>query len=425
MHKDNFRKLAPFLGILILATAIRLILVFSATWYPRSDTRDYHEFAFNLMQGNGYVCYFNEHPAYQGFVQKAYRPPGYPLLLAGIYSVFGFNPHAAMLANVIFELFTLTILYRLALYYTRHRIALGACATYALCPIWVPNLMTESSFTLFFLLSMYILQNKRWCDNMVISLFLSIAICFAIMLRPIGVVLFIPPAIEALVEIVKKRRFRILRYVVLTGLATSVYLTFWIARNYSLYDTFFLTSNANQHIAGSYGINHSQAMAEYRNKYQRIPNEAEFNAYMGNIITEVKHKTPWLATRVYFKNFIGLLSLEPVWELSGWLWEVTYKGHPVINALYRGAYYLLYMIYPLGILGMIIAIKSRITTIIMQVVAGFLLVHPLVSSGNVRFMASIVPIFCLYLSFLLYVLIAGMSNKQMQLTDDPKRIIQG
>lgn len=63
--------------------------VFFAPSFPPSpeffniDAVDYDTLAYNLYLGNGY-CYFKGEPT-------AFRPPVYPLFLAGIYKLFGYN----------------------------------------------------------------------------------------------------------------------------------------------------------------------------------------------------------------------------------------------------------------------------------------------------------------------------------------------
>lgn len=158
-------KTNPFLAVALLALVLRLVFVYSADWLARSDAKDYHEYAFNLMQGNGYVSFFNVDPAYEGFVQRASRPPGYPLLLAALYILFRFDPQVGMLFNVLCEMLTLILLYKMACYYTGKKIALISSVAYALCPTWTTNLMTESPFTLMVMAAVYLFVQRKWISK--------------------------------------------------------------------------------------------------------------------------------------------------------------------------------------------------------------------------------------------------------------------
>lgn len=405
-----------FIAIALLALVLRCVIVYSADWRARSDAKDYHELAINLMEGNGYVNYFNEHPAYEGFVQRAYRPPGYPFLLAAIYILFHFNPQTAMLVNVLCEMLTLILLYKLASYYMGKKIALIPAVAYALCPTWTANLMTESSFTLMFVAAIYMLVQRRWLNSMALSSVLGGIICFAIMLKPIGVVLFIPVGVELL----KSRSLKLVRYIIPVCLFTLIYLTVWVGRNYRLYHTVMLTSNANQHIAASYGIDHVQIMTALRNTYQRVPNEAELNNYIGGLIKTAKEATPGLAARVYLQHFRGLFDLHPAWELNDWLWPEIFRKHPHVCAGHRFLYKIHYILYPLGFFGFVVLCLSKRCIPIITVIAAFLLLHPLVSPGNIRFMAPMVPLLCYSTGVLVFVICAGLSNKQKQFAPEPQ-----
>jgi hypothetical protein len=410
-----------FIVIAAVALVVRLILVFSADWYAQADTCDYHELASNLMEGRGYVNSWSLDPVWQGYVRRAYRPPGYPLLLVAIYEIAGgIKPHAAMLVNAVCEMATLLLLYGLARFYMGNGFALIPAAAYALCVQWVPNLMTESSFTFCFFLAICLLLQKNWTTRVAVAGLLGLATAFAIMLRPIGVVLFIPVALEW----AKRRRLRVLRQAILVALPTLIYLTVWVGRNYVLYGAVFLTSNANQHVAPSYGIYPAQVMEDYRARTGRIQNEVEFERHLKDLIAGAKEKTPGLAARVYFRNLAGLFNLRPTWEVSRYLWDFSFRKHPWIKAWYRRLYAVHYLLYPLGLLGFIASCLAGRCVVIIEVLIGFLLVHPLVSPGNVRFMAPMVPVWCLFTGVAVFLVWARVRNSQAQLAADPQPVLQ-
>jgi 4-amino-4-deoxy-L-arabinose transferase-like glycosyltransferase len=71
-------------GLLLLALVVRVAYVLhSSNYFPRIDAASYNLLASGLAQGHGWVL-----------GSSAYRPPGYPFFLAGVYLLFGV-PHTS------------------------------------------------------------------------------------------------------------------------------------------------------------------------------------------------------------------------------------------------------------------------------------------------------------------------------------------
>jgi hypothetical protein len=146
--------------LLAVALALRLWLVSQATWLPVSDTHDYHQLARSLANGDGYVqAYEGSRPEYQGLTFRAFRMPGYPALLAGLYSVFGWDPMVGYAANIARELGTQALLLALGRQLLSPGASLAAQALFATHVAWSASLMTESLFT--FLLTALVLMVVR------------------------------------------------------------------------------------------------------------------------------------------------------------------------------------------------------------------------------------------------------------------------
>jgi hypothetical protein len=115
-----------------VALALRLWLVSQATWPPVSDTNDYHQLAGSLANGDGYVqAYEGSRPEYRGLTFRAFRMPGYPALLAGLYSVFSWDPMVGYAANIACELGTQVLLLALGQYYATSPFALAGAVLLA------------------------------------------------------------------------------------------------------------------------------------------------------------------------------------------------------------------------------------------------------------------------------------------------------
>jgi len=75
-------------GLVILALAIRIAVVWALGDAPVKDALQYHSIALNLISGHGYAI----HPD----LPTSARPPVYPLFLTLIYGLFGSDYHYAL-----------------------------------------------------------------------------------------------------------------------------------------------------------------------------------------------------------------------------------------------------------------------------------------------------------------------------------------
>src|SRR5204863_1408969 len=135
------RWLRPFskleLAVIVCALLLRLVLISAATWYPISDTRDYHDFAYSLAHGQGYRQIYNgETHVFTGFTFYAFREPGYPVFLAILYSLLGWNPFWAYVSNVVFDTITLICILLLAKRLLKPPIPLIAGLLWAINVVW-------------------------------------------------------------------------------------------------------------------------------------------------------------------------------------------------------------------------------------------------------------------------------------------------
>jgi 4-amino-4-deoxy-L-arabinose transferase-like glycosyltransferase len=134
------------LGILLVAIALRIYSVVSHPAVPVADAADYHRLASGLAQGHGYV---NVEGA-----STAWRPPGYPFFLTGIYKITGVNVTSATIIQAILGGFTVLLLMALGVMLLDWPAALIAGAIAAIYPvlIWLPRLLLSENLSLFLLL---------------------------------------------------------------------------------------------------------------------------------------------------------------------------------------------------------------------------------------------------------------------------------
>ena len=134
------------LGILLLAVAFRAYGVWSHPAVPVGDADDYHQLATRLVEGRGYVNAAD--------MPTAWRPPAYPVFLAGVYKIGGVSVLKATIVQVILGGLTvlmLTVLGAMILGWPRALIA-GVIAAVYPAFVWLPRLLLSENLSLFLML---------------------------------------------------------------------------------------------------------------------------------------------------------------------------------------------------------------------------------------------------------------------------------
>ncbi|MEM7588443.1 MAG: hypothetical protein AAF560_33955 [Acidobacteriota bacterium] len=399
----------PELLILGLALALRLVLIQHATWVPFSDTRDYHVLAHNLAHGQGYLqVYEGEAAEYQGMTLRAFRMPGYPVLLASLYSVLGWEPFWAYLANVVFELLTLLLIGRVGLALFEPLTARIAQALFGLHVLWTPSLMTESYFTFLFtaLIAAGMLASAlRRTPSLAGAFGWGLLLAAAVFVRPIAIVAGV--ATVSLLRHVPLLRHGVattrgrqrVALALLAALPLVAALGLWSSRNARLFETpVLLSTNLGSHNAAAFGVDRPEVVQ--RGRSQGL-DEAAIDRLLRAEIGEAIRQAPWSAVDVTLRRGLQLFSIAPAWEV-GFLREVTFagpEGSPLAEAVYQALYAQYRVTYPLAALGLVVLAARRQLGGLGVVLIAFAAVHALVSDGNIRFAAPLYPIFCLLAGF--------------------------
>jgi 4-amino-4-deoxy-L-arabinose transferase-like glycosyltransferase len=146
MSHEKAQKVLYLIGLLLLAVAFRAYGVWAHPATPVADAGDYHQLATRLVEGRGYV---NE-----AGMPTAWRPPAYPVFLAGIYKIAGVNVTRATMVQVILGGLTvlmLTAVGAMILGWPRALIA-GAIAAVYPALVWLPRLLLSENVSLFLML---------------------------------------------------------------------------------------------------------------------------------------------------------------------------------------------------------------------------------------------------------------------------------
>jgi len=233
--------------ILVLALLLRLVMAFSMAPVLRSDALEYHEYGVHLAQeGRYYIINHGPQVAWHGMEMLSYRPPGYPFFLAGIYSILGDRPRAALLAQALLDTLTVLLVFMLARFYLPENASLLVALLYALSPFYVPMIMTEVLFI--FLLMLNLLHWARAGEfRLPAQALFGLAFGAAVLTRP-GTIIFAPLVAFLLLFTGDKSAWqkRALALAVWAVCAAAVVAP-WLVREYRVHGRFvFITSNGGR-----------------------------------------------------------------------------------------------------------------------------------------------------------------------------------
>jgi hypothetical protein len=383
-------------ALLALALLLRLWLVSHATWLPVSDTRDYHDLARSLANGNGYVqTYDGERAEYRGLAFHAFRMPGYPAFLAVLYSLFGWNPTVGYVANVACELLTQLLLLAMGRQLLGRASRVAAQALFATHVVWTASLMTESLFTLLFTGLALLLVRGRATASAAGAAGFGLLLTVALFVRPIALAV-LPVALVRTLRARPARRGALLAVLILAPVVLG--LGAWAARNHQrLGSVVILTTNLGTHNAPFFGIDRARIVESGR---RQGLNEAEINDALVAEIGRTVVSSPMWAGWLYAQRALDLFSLGRPWEVRALLASRTFAspdGSPGAHRAYGALLFQYYLTYPLALAGAILLARARRPLRgVWAILSSSVLTHAVVSDGNFRLAAPLYPLLCLF-----------------------------
>lgn len=204
-----------------------------AMWIERDPEEDvYDEIAENIAHGHGFVVH-------AGGAPTLYRPPGYPYLLAAVFTATGFSRTAVYVLQVVFDILTALLVFRLGDRLFGRREAIAAMALYAVYPFnaaYSVRILTEAPFTLLLLAGLVLLaegmtrRQAAWFAAAgavlgLATLFRTSILYYVLSLLPAG--------LAAGLLAGRRRDARALPFAVLVAVA-AVALAPWVLRNYEV-----------------------------------------------------------------------------------------------------------------------------------------------------------------------------------------------
>lgn len=321
------RRLA--IAILLAALAIRVVWVFATPDYRLvHDALDYHRHAVSIANGDGFALSYGR--------PTAFRPPAYPIFLAGVYWVFGPSLEWARLANALVGTGIVALIGVIAFQVWGRRVGLIAMA---LAAVYIPlilvgqSVMSEPLFVLC-LLGAIACALRRW------ALAAGVLMGLAVLGRANALILLLPLAWAVCRQGSPQgglvpRAGKGPRPALILLVACALTIVPWTIRNYVVFDTLVpVSTQFGSALAGTYN---SEAMADkenpaswrtlkrvddYRPIYNQIREtpEPELEKELRDASLEYISDHPGSPFKVAFWTTRRML------DLAGWDWAIHTAG---------------------------------------------------------------------------------------------------
>jgi len=200
---DRYNRQVLMLAVLV-GVILRLGFVLGFPQIGRiegMDAFEYHRIAVNLLEGRGY--------SQDGIHPTIFVAPGYPIFLAGIYSVFGHDPYRAKAVQTVLGAVLVLVAYGFAREYVPQVGALVVAWLVAVFPdlVVISNyLYTENLFVPLFLLSLWLVRRAWRRRSLGLAALAGVVFAAATLTR--GTSMLVPFLLAGLYLIIDRFRWR-------------------------------------------------------------------------------------------------------------------------------------------------------------------------------------------------------------------------
>ncbi len=231
-------RIGLFVAVQPWDPAVQETRVLSVVGY--SDSPGYHEYALRIVEGR---------PLGDLGVM---RTPGYPLIIAVIYSVFGVKPWLVLLLQIAASVITLILLYRLTYTWFGRNAAIAAGALYALEPhaiLYTAQFLTDTFFAMLFLGSVVVFLRALKTRTSWTFFWAGALVGAATLIRPVSQFL---PAVFVILGFffLRQPRLAALRGGAVLLSAYLIVVGPWLYRNYHEYGSAQLSSIGGEQLLG-------------------------------------------------------------------------------------------------------------------------------------------------------------------------------
>jgi 4-amino-4-deoxy-L-arabinose transferase-like glycosyltransferase len=405
LGKRTLIALALVMAAALAARLVFLAFVVGLDRAPAGDEIDYHHIAANLSHGEGFRL--------ENGQLTARRPPLYPVVLSGLYRVFGDVPAAGRIFQVILGV----CLVPLVFFAARRFFAVGAAwiasCLVALNPFLIfagAYLLTENLYILLLLTGVLVaakgMEEPGSWGSVVLG---GVVLGLADLCRPTASLAALWIALAVLFFGGGAIRRRLQRGALLLA---AVFLTLvpWAARNHAAFGrwifstthggiTFYQGNNAAvlqypQYYGGVAPLHMLPGYDELKSKPEIEKDEAA-RAMGLEFLRDNKGRVPLLVWRKFarfwrFRSDAGLSGVK-----SGWWWNKDSPLGAIASSLDLGLVYSIFVI-PLFVVGLIAGWKSRGRILFF---GGLVVVHTFVSlvfHGSLRMRIPIEPVMAMF-----------------------------
>ena len=387
-----------------LAFALRLVWVLVTQWQPTFDDDAYrYDFtARALANGRGYIHLTGD--------PTAFWPPGYPVLLATAYVLFGQNVIVAQLLNVTLGSATVWLVYLIGRRLFDHRAALLAAGIVACFPsliFYTGVTLSEITFTFLALLAVYLLivdaQSGRQRD---LRFVLGAGLVLGLAALTRGQALLLPLVLVPFWLRSGVSRPVIGHKLVALALAMGLIVAPWTVRNAIELDApVLIATNAgvdfwighHQSATGDFGSTGGAQLVFSHPELDPVAREVRANndGFVKGLTFAVTHPARELA--LPFEKLFWLYYNDE----EGLRWNEGHGGQNFLPGNVRGGLLALSNVYYFAVLGLLVlGIGRRFSPrepgrlLLLSLIGYWTLIH-LAFFGNPRFHAPVLPLMAL------------------------------
>lgn len=229
-------------GLIIIGVVLRLAWIVAMPVAPESDEAIYDGLARNIANGVGFIDNFSP-PDFHDAGKLAFRPPGYPYLLAAIYKVFGQDVKWGQAFNLVLSALLIYLTYLLAKLLRGE--AVGRLA--AVLVAFSPEMIAISAFLAIEVptaigLSLALILVIRAAPNWTVKLMVLAGIALGIGAEMNFVIFLVPFPLLIAMWYVGKHFWRALLGFGVMLVTTLLVMLPWAIRNTQVLGSFVLTS---------------------------------------------------------------------------------------------------------------------------------------------------------------------------------------
>lgn len=396
------------LCIILLGIILRFAWVFYMNTYPETDFMWYHTKGIELSRGMGFLN--GVYPNYTGKIgcPTAFRPIGYPLTLALLYSILGTSFLVGKIFNILLSTISMVFLHKTVKLFFCDTVANLALAIFAFSPLSICYTSILGSETLFQTLLVLILYVFFSSKN---PFTLGLLVGYLALVRPIGIFFGFVFILFLLLD--RCKCFG--KFVGLFSIAFLLVVSGWFVRNYIqfkqlVYSTnggYVLYVNNNPYATGSWSDPLSYPQSPFKQyMFDDHFDELAINDVGKKLAIKWIQQNPkrflFLASKRIFNSYWNKLD-DIMWAftIGPNTWDSNYVSAIKLETfLYRPFYILTFIYIIYSIFDFIKHKSANIHTFVLLIFLYFSAMM-FILEGNSRYVFPLHPIYSMGVAFII------------------------